>query len=673
MPLPSQLGNYTLEREIGRGSSSEVWLARHRHLRERHVAIKVLMSQDRDTVRRFEREAMIAARLRHPNIVQLYDYGYQEPYSFAAFEYVPGGSLRDLLEQRSRLPIGDALKIFRQIADSLDYAHSLKIVHRDVSSNNILVDPTAQRAVITDFGIARDPDRPITIVRQIMGTPGYLSPEHAQSATAVTHLSDLFCLGVVLYQMVCGQLPWPENTGMPEGPSFESLVFEPPSKHAVENVPPDFDRVMRTMLALDPGRRYVSAAAAVKDLDQIFARHLQTTQVVLNGEVAPAALTDELKVELAAESPVEAALGPDIMRSPLERSRRHAEELRSPVLVAELLNRWSEQGRMRRRFLGRLARLHKLVHRNVYFYRLRLLYEQRRFIEDEEEPDRAAQPFPIEVEVDRWQVELLPSREFADAPGDKVVLPGSTQVVPCGSCDGKGYQVCPTCNGKRRVLIARPVSARLDRSSQRQVAATIAESRNLPDRRDAGTTTAAPPSEVPRVEQVLVPCTACGGRGRLNCKRCAAEGRLVLRRRFQWHRRADLRLAHDDLPDLDENWLYKVCKAEVIYSERQAGGTRSEWSLIPQVAEMIKQAQAGLDADSRIVLSELTVSVIPVAEVVFDLGKSSDRDLYKLTIYGFENMIPTDWRFLDWERVVTLIALTAFFFLTIIVSFFALL
>jgi hypothetical protein len=157
---------------------------------------------------------------------------------------------------------------------------------------------------------------------------------------------------------------------------------------------------------------------------------------------------------------------------------------------------------------------------------------------------------------------------------------------------------------------------------------------------------------------VLVPCPDCNGRGGIDCPRCAGVRRLVQRQSFRWSRQAQLLQSQDDLPALDENWLARTCKSEVIYSQRQSGGLRPEWALIPNLAPLVQQVQSRLDDTTRIALSELTVSFIPVTDIVFDLGKPGEEGLYKLAIYGFENLIPPDWRFFNWERVVYLCAIT---------------
>ncbi|PDW03174.1 serine/threonine-protein kinase [Candidatus Viridilinea mediisalina] len=712
MPLPAQIGNYRLERELGRGASSEVWLARHSYLGDHTVAIKVLMSQEREAVRRFKREAAIAARLHHPNIVQLLDYGQCDPFFYAVMELIEGQSLRDILAARDHLSLTDATAIFTQIAEALEYAHTHGIVHRDVSPANILIEDQTRRALLSDFGIARDASQPITQADAIMGTSGYHSPEHAQSAASVTHLSDIFSLGVVLYHMLSGQLPWHNVPSLTDKDEFSPPV--PLAERGVEGVPPEVDRVLRTMLALDPNDRYPTAALPAAELRQIIARHQTKTQRI--GAVPIITRPVELQASGVEPNPIERILAPDLAQATMERTHRRAEELRDPASLAALLDQWAAEDRWRRTpLLGRLARLHKIVSRNVYFYRLRVLYERREPPEDDEEPDREAEVFPVERELAPWDVPLPSAESFTDNPGGRVHLPGSTRVVACQPCAGKGFAICPRCQGRQRIPApspspspsspqpARAPASRPPASASRPPASRIPASSPPPSPADYARELedllqtqppASPPASSPPASPAssphpssliphpssptphpssliphpssptphpssliphpssLIPCPECSGRGGIICKRCTGIGRLVQRKVVRWHRHSDAFNTQDDLPFLDEDWLARTCRAELVYRERQVGGTRPEWQLIPAIAELIKQAEAPLDSHTRITLSELSISLIPITDIVFDLGQTNDSDLYRLTIYGFENLIPPDWRFFNWERVV---------------------
>src|SRR6266540_6152204 len=279
--VPQRIGNYQLERQIGRGGMSEVWLGRHRSLDNRLVAVKLLLPQDTEWIARFAREAAITSRLRHEHIIQIFDHGHQPPYHYTIMEYVVGGALRNLIRPRQPLPLDLTLRIVHAAGAALDYAHAHGVIHRDVSPGNILIEQENGRVLLTDFGIARESGRVgMTTISKVMGTPGYLSPEHASSATSVTHLSDIYGLGVVLYEMLSGALPWEHNPGMPDSSGGPFTAPLPLKSRGVHGLPPDVDRVLQTMLANDPAKRYPSARAAIAELDQVLDRHTGPTQVI---------------------------------------------------------------------------------------------------------------------------------------------------------------------------------------------------------------------------------------------------------------------------------------------------------------------------------------------------------------------------------------------------------
>lgn len=650
--IPQHIGNYDLERELGHGASSEVWLARHKHLKQRQVAIKILMTQDRDSIARFSREASIATRLQHPHIVQIFDYGYYTPHYCTVLEYIHGGSLAQLMERQGRLEMVDALRIFRHIASALDYAHSRDVIHRDVSPSNILIEQATGRALLTDFGIAREPNTSLTTSRAIMGTPGFWSPEHVRSATEVTHLSDLYSLGVVLYMMLCGKLPW-DNA-----PSTPNFVFTPLvtlKERGVSQLPSDVDRIIQMMLSVDPAKRFPSAQAALNELERVFVRHHRVTEVMLPHDGAAAAGGAARDYEYEADgveiNEVETALGPDLLRAPVTEAYQRAEELRQPANVAQVLNEWSTQGYFRRPLLGRMAQLHKVSSRNIYFYELRVLYELRSQPELREEPDDQATIFALEPELDRWQVPLPPVQDFTSHEGGEMVLPGSARVAKCDVCSGRGKTLCPECKGKQRVVVTgsaerAPVS--------RAIAGTMATA-------DVGP------------EQHLIPCPTCEGRGGLHCAHCDGLGRILQRKLFRWKRQRGTFRDSDELPQRQDQWLLRTCEPREIYCERATNGVRAEWQLVPALAAMLEESQEMTNDDKRIVLSEAAVSFIPVSDVVFDMGnaRKNDANLHSLSIYGFEKRIPADWRFLNWDRIVLIVGGSFLLLLTVIFGVFA--
>jgi serine/threonine protein kinase len=700
--IPPRIGNYRLERRIGKGGMSEVWLARHRSLEDRKVAIKLLLSQDSEWIERFTREANITSRLRHENIIQIYDHGEQAPFHYTTMEYVEGGALREVLKAHIRLGLDQALHIFRCAGLALDYAHAHGVIHRDVSPGNILLEQSSGRVLLTDFGIARESGKVgVTTINKVMGTPGYLSPEHASSATSVTHLSDLYSLGVVLFEMLSGRLPWDHTPGMP--PEANGGPFIPPKllrDCSVVGLPPDVDRVLQTMMALEPTKRYPSAQAAIDDLDQVLQHHTSRTQVVVR-KAPPADLLS--KVEPLPPHPVETVLALDLLKGPMQEARRRADSMVSSEDISQLLDQWSGESWLRRPLLGRQAVIRRVTSTNIYYYRLRVLYEVREPVKTIEEPDRAAAPIQLERTIDRWGVELPPPKGFGEETGGTLVLPGSMRVVACEVCKGIGRTVCQRCKGQGRIKTTRPVP-----DAGGKTAAAKAPDPKAPDPRApiaaaptakpptvggpnpapaasgtgtgvaAATAAATAPAEV-KTAEVVVPCPECSGSGAQRCQRCDGVGRLLEKKTTSWRRFGETFDTNDDLPHVDEEWLLRACKLTDVYKEQQVGGFRAEWHQVPALAELLELANKKTDQNTRVAMSEVAISFIPMTEIMFDLGRPSrlqkaarakelaeqapgendpaedERNLYRWHVYGFEQRLPADWRFLNWDRLMALI------------------
>ena len=204
-------GRYRLDRRLGVGGMSTVYLALDQRL-ERSVAVKLLaehLADDDAFISRFRREALSAARLVHPNIVQVFDFGFDEAQHqhFIVMEHVPGRSCAELLRDRGRLGVDEALEIITQACRGLDYAHRNGVIHRDVKPGNLLVSD-AEVVKLADFGIARATDQSsITQVGSVLGTAAYLAPEQARGEEAGPR-ADLYSLGVVAYQLISGRLPY---------------------------------------------------------------------------------------------------------------------------------------------------------------------------------------------------------------------------------------------------------------------------------------------------------------------------------------------------------------------------------------------------------------------------------------------------------------------------------
>ncbi|MDO8413516.1 MAG: serine/threonine-protein kinase, partial [Gallionellaceae bacterium] len=217
------LGRYEIEKELGKGAMGVVYLGRDPKI-SRVVAIKTMaLAQEfeadelEEVKARFFREAETAGRLNHPNIVTMYDAGEEHDLAYIAMEFLKGKDLVAYTKQDNLLPLASVLHIVACVADALDYAHTQNVVHRDIKPANIMYNPETETVKVTDFGIARITDSSRTKTGMVLGTPSYMSPEQL-AGKKIAGSSDLFSLGVSLYQMVCGKLPF-------EGDSMAQLMF----------------------------------------------------------------------------------------------------------------------------------------------------------------------------------------------------------------------------------------------------------------------------------------------------------------------------------------------------------------------------------------------------------------------------------------------------------------
>src|SRR5918995_1666666 len=292
---------YEIHKRVGRGGMADVFLARDRLL-DRQVAIKVLFPEfavDPNFVERFRREAQAAANLSHPNIVNVYDWGKHSGTYFIAMEYVHGRTLADILRTNGRVTAMQAAEIASEVAAALNFAHEAGLVHRDIKPANILIGANGQ-VKVADFGIARAMNAPtesnLTQAGSVMGTASYFSPEQAQGAQPDPR-SDLYSLGIVMYEMVAGKPPFTAEN--PVAIAYKQVHDAPqPLNRIVADVQRPFEAIIAKLLAKDPKLRYQSAHALRDDLRRF--RNGEQVQALVSAAAGTAGRTASADATAAA-------------------------------------------------------------------------------------------------------------------------------------------------------------------------------------------------------------------------------------------------------------------------------------------------------------------------------------------------------------------------------------
>lgn len=263
MPDPDRLGKYEIRAVLGRGAMGIVYRGFDPHI-EREVAIKTIRKDTVDAdlavqyLARFRNEAKAAGRLHHPNIVGVFEYGEDDDIAFIAMEFVTGTGLREYLNQRAEFDFGELVALLSQLLQALDYAHARGVVHRDIKPANLIV--TAQGVLkVADFGIARIDTSNLTTAGMVIGTPSYMSPEQCRGLDTDAR-SDLFSVGVVLYELLTGRKPF---TGNLESVAYKICHEEPPPPSQLSSLklPAAVDGLVARALAKDPAARFPDARA----------------------------------------------------------------------------------------------------------------------------------------------------------------------------------------------------------------------------------------------------------------------------------------------------------------------------------------------------------------------------------------------------------------------------
>ncbi|MBI3971556.1 MAG: serine/threonine protein kinase [Chloroflexi bacterium] len=344
-------GRYELRHRLGVGGMAEVFLAIDHRL-GRQVAVKLLAAAyaaDRSFVERFRREARAAAAVNHPNVVAIYDWGTDGDQHYMVLEYVAGPNLRELIRRLGQIPEAESLEIAAQIAAALEAAHRRGVIHRDVKPHNVLVDEhrigghgeAARQVKVTDFGIARAAGAAqLTQTAVVLGTAQYISPEQAQHLP-VDGRSDLYSLGIVLYEMLAGSVPF-------AGDSVVAVAWQqvhdphPPLRGLRPDISAATEAVVTKVLAKDPAARFQTAAemrAALEEVREQLVRAAAaaaaTTRII--GPAVPAWPEARQAVPPPAEDAHDAAPVPDEPPPSVTRAGRHRTGLRLAALLALVL------------------------------------------------------------------------------------------------------------------------------------------------------------------------------------------------------------------------------------------------------------------------------------------------------------------------------------------------
>ena len=303
-----QFGHYQIVAPLGEGGMAAVYKA-YQPSMERYVAVKVLprhMSTSEEFVNRFKREAKLLAQLQHPHILPVFDYGEADGYPYIVMPFVQSGTLSELLHKR-QLPLPEIRRVMTQLGEALSYAHAQGMIHRDIKPSNVLIDERGN-CLLTDFGLARmaESATKITSSGAVMGTPAYMSPEQGAGSN-IDHRSDIYSLGIILYEMATGRVPYTAET--PVAIVFKHIQDPLPSARKLNpNLPESIELVLLKVLAKNPDGRYQNAEDFVRAIQKAIPDITTADQSNSQDSPAPArSLQQNLSGSIATQPKVEAA------------------------------------------------------------------------------------------------------------------------------------------------------------------------------------------------------------------------------------------------------------------------------------------------------------------------------------------------------------------------------
>jgi len=348
-----QLGSYKVLEAVGEGGMARIYRGLHNEL-ERQVAIKVVnwgLQEDPEFTERFRREAQAIASLRHPNIVQIFDFGKHDNGYYMVMEFIDGGDLSILLNQyreKGELPPKEmVIRIIRDIGAALDYAHQQSVIHRDIKPSNIMLSGNGQ-PILTDFGLVMLPmQKSQATLGNTFGTPHYVAPEQAISSAAAVTGSDIYSLGVILFEMMTGELPFDDES--PLSVALKHVSEQPPLPRQINpNIPIEVEKVILKALAKEASDRYVSASDMEEALVEGWAGH--THAKPKKKKVRPARLptharkapqpskpTQTLPPTPPTTAPIRSMVGPITTSTPPKNDSPSPEKKHWPLVVGGII------------------------------------------------------------------------------------------------------------------------------------------------------------------------------------------------------------------------------------------------------------------------------------------------------------------------------------------------